>query len=148
MAKPTFKQILDALKNQVLVGKSYLDLAKGLLQADPAVLQIAPTFFGLTANGSLELAQMTVARLYDTTSGAVTVQVMLLRAAREVGSFQRNQQDVNSAISKAQKVVTGLEPVLDAIRQRRNEWLAHLDPRTVANPKALSAKAKLTMPDL
>jgi hypothetical protein len=25
--KPTFKQILDALKSQVLVGKSYLNLA-------------------------------------------------------------------------------------------------------------------------
>ena len=41
LAKPTLKQILDALKNQVLVGKSYLDLAKGLLKADPVILQSA-----------------------------------------------------------------------------------------------------------
>ncbi len=88
MSKPTFKQILDAHKNQVLVGKSYLNLAKGLLKADPVILQTGPTFFGLTTDGSLELAQMTLARLYDQTRGAVTVQVMLAQARREVSSFQ------------------------------------------------------------
>src|SRR5215469_10099715 len=48
LGKPTLKQILDALKNQVLVGRSYLDLAKGLVKADPVILQTASTFFGLT----------------------------------------------------------------------------------------------------
>lgn len=57
MSKSTFKQILDALKRQILVGKSYVALAKGLLTADPVILQTAATFFGLTADGSLELAQ-------------------------------------------------------------------------------------------
>jgi hypothetical protein len=149
LGKPTLKQILDTLKRQVLVGTSYLNVAKGLLQADPVILQVAPTFFGLTADGSLELAQMAVARLYDKTGGAVTVQTMLTHAARAVGSFQRgSEQQVTAAITKAQEAVAALEPVLDAIRQRRNKWLAHLDPRTVANPRALSAKAKLTIPDL
>ena len=149
MGKPTLKQILDALKNQVLVGKSYLALAKGLLQADPVILQAAPTFFGLTMDGSLELAQMAIARLYDKTSGAVTVQKMLGRAALEIASFQRGtKQEVSEAIANSEKVVVELEPVLAAIRQRRNEWLAHLDPRTVADPKALAAQAKLTVPDL
>jgi hypothetical protein len=27
-------------------------------------------------------------------------------------------------------------------------WLAHLDPNTIADPNALAARAKLTMPDL
>jgi hypothetical protein len=149
LGTPTLKQILDALKNQVLVGKSYLDLAKGLLQADPVIFQTAPTFFGLTMDGSLELAQMAVARLYDRTSGAVTMQKMLGRAALEIASFQRGtKQEVSEAIANSEKVVVELEPVLAAIRQRRNEWLAHLDPRTVADPKALAAQAKLTIPDL
>ena len=65
MAKPTptLNQTLEALRRQVLVGKSYFNLAKGLLKADPYLLQTAPTFFGLTVDGSLELAQMAVARL-------------------------------------------------------------------------------------
>jgi len=149
LGKPTLKQILDALKNQVLVGKSYLDLAKGLLQADPVILQTAPTFFGLTMDGSLELAQMAVARLYDRTSVSVTVQKMLGQATLEIASFQRGpKQEVSEAIANSEKIVVELEPVLAAIRQRRNEWLAHLDPRTVADPKALAAQAKLTIPDL
>jgi hypothetical protein len=149
LGKPTLKQILDALKNQVLVGKSYLELAKGLLKADPVILQSAPTFFGLTMDGCLELAQMAIARLYDKTSGAVTVQKMLGQAALEVTSFKRgNKEDVSESIADSKKVVVELEPVLASIRKRRNEWLAHLDPRTVADPKALAAHAKLTIPDL
>lgn len=149
MVKPTLKQVLDALKNQVLVGKSYLELAKGLLQADAVILQTAPTFFGLTADGSLELAQMAIARLYDKTSGAVTVQAMLSQAVLEVSSFRRgSEQDARQAIVESKKLVDGLMPVLKSIRRRRNEWFAHLDPRTVIDPKALAAKAKLTIPDI
>ena len=52
MGKPTLKRILDALKNQVLLERSYLNLAKGLLKADPVILQTGPTFFGLTTTSS------------------------------------------------------------------------------------------------
>jgi hypothetical protein len=149
MRKPTLKQVLDAHKNQVLVGKSYLNLAKGLLKADPVILQTGPTFFGLTTDGSLELAQMTLARLYDQTRGAVTVQVMLAQARREASSFQRgSHREIIATIAKCERTVRGLEPVFTSIRKRRNEWLAHLDARTVTDPKALSARAKLTIPDL
>src|SRR5205814_6056214 len=97
VAKPTLKQILDVLKRQVLVGKSYLGIAKGLLEADPAIRDTAPTFFGLTIEGSLELAQMTIARLYDdATRGSVTIRRLLVRAAEEAASFQRG--DVRTEI--------------------------------------------------
>ena len=55
---PTLKQILGALEKQVLVGRTYLDTATGLLKADPVLLRVSPTFFGLTIDGSLELSQM------------------------------------------------------------------------------------------
>ena len=149
MAKPTFKQVLDALKRQVLVGKSYLGIAKGLLNTDPVLLDGARTFFGLTIDGSFELAQMAIARLYDRTRGAVTIPLMLGRAADEISSFQRgDREQIVEAIKKAQDTVTGLESVLASIHVRRNEWLAHLDPRTVANLAALAARAKLDIPDL
>jgi len=149
VAKPTLKQILEALKHQVLAGKAYLNLAKGLLKADPVLLHTAPTFFGLTADGGLELAQMAIARLYDTTGGAVTIQRMLDRAAQDITSFKRGTQgDVRRVIMDYKKAVLKLEPVLASIRKRRNEWLAHLDPKTVSDPKALAMKAKLTIPEL
>ena len=149
MGKPTFKQVLDALKRQVLVGKSYLGIAKGLLNTDPVLLDGARTFFGLTIDGSLELAQMAIARLYDRTSGAVTIPVMLAQAADEISSFQRgDREQIVKAMKEAQSAVTGLESVLASIHVRRNEWLAHLDPRTVGNPTVLAVKAKLDIPDL
>jgi hypothetical protein len=149
LGKPTFKQVLDALKRQVLVGKSYLGVAKGLLSADPVLLDGARTFFGLTIDGSLELAQMAIARLYDRTRGAVTMPAMLTRATSELSSFRRgDREQIIQAIKKAENAVTGLESVLASIHVRRNEWLAHLDPRTVGDSAALAVKAKLTVPDL
>jgi hypothetical protein len=149
LGKPTLKQILDALIQQVLVGKSYLGVAKGLLNADPVLLDGARTFFGLTINGNLELAQMAIARLYDRTRGAVTIPVMLTRAANEISSFKRgDRKRIVQAIKKAENAVMGLESVLASIHRRRNEWFAHLDPRTVRDPATLAVKAKLSIPDL
>ena len=146
---PTLKQTLEALRRQVLVGKSYLNLARGLLKADPYLLQTAPTFFGLTVDGSLELAQMAVARLYDKTKRAVTIRTMLCDAAEQPSTFQNaTPEEAEEVILKSVERVITIQPILDAIRRRRNEWLAHLDPETVANPAALAAKAKLTIPDL
>jgi hypothetical protein len=149
LGKPTLKQILHALNGQVLIGKSYLNVAKGLLRADPVILDGSRTFFGLMTDGSIELAQMAVAKLYDRTRGAVTVPAMLAQATREMGSFQRgSRQEIIRAIKNGEKTVGGLESVLDSIHKRRNEWLAHLDPRTVSDPAALAVKAKLSIPDL
>lgn len=149
MSKPTFKQVLDALKRQILGGKSYLGIAKGLLEADAALFDGARTFFNLTIDGDLELAQMAVARMYDRTRGAVTIPAMLVRAKTEVASFKRGgRAKILQAITKSEVAVAGLRGVLDSIHTRRNEWLAHLDPRTVSNSAALAIKAKLTIPDL
>ena len=149
MAKPTLKQTLEALRRQVLVGKSYFNLARGLLKADSYLLQTAPTFFGLTIDGSLELAQMAVARLYDKTQGAVTIRTMLYDAAQQLSTFQNaTPKEAEEAILKSAQRVIVLQPILDAIRRRRNKWLAHIDPATVANPATVAARATLTMPDL
>lgn len=146
---PTLKEILDALEKQVLVGRTYLDVASGLLKSDPVLLQVSPTFFGLTIDGSLELSQMAAARLYDTTKDAMTVPKMLRRAEMETTSFQRGTKDeLKQAIADADAAIDKLKPVLAAIRTRRNKWLAHLDPGTIRDPKALEALAKLTMPEL
>jgi len=75
------------LKKQVLVGRTYLDTARGLLNADPVFLQTAPTFFGMAIDGSLELAQMAVARLYDTTRNTMSVPKMLNGRSKRQAPF-------------------------------------------------------------
>ena len=149
MSSPTLKQILDALIKQVLVGRTYLNTAKGLLLADSVVLQSAPIFFGIVVDGSLELAQMAIAGLYDSTRNKMSVPTLLKRAEKEVGTFTRgNEQEVKTAIVYSQKLVDGLETVIASIEERRNGWLANLDPQTIGDHKALDAKAELTVPDL
>jgi hypothetical protein len=146
---PTLQQILDAFKKQVLVGKTYFETAKGLLNEDPVLIQIAPTFFGMAIDGSLELAQMAVARLYDTTRNTMSVPKMLRRAEQEAGTFHlADGQQVRKAIAECQKLVIRLEPVIASIGDRRNGWLAHLDPNTIVDPNAVVARAQLTFPDL
>jgi len=125
------------------------DTSKSLLAADPAVIHTAPTFFGLSAEGSLELAQLAIARIYDRAARAVTVRRFLHAAATQLTTFQRaTPVEASDAILEAVRTVIALQPIVDAIRKRRDEWLAHLDPKTVADPSALSAKAKLSIPDL
>ena len=132
-----------------MVGKAYFNVARGLLKADPCLLKTAPTFFGLTIDGSLELAQMAVARLYDTTKGAVTIRTMLRDAAEQLSTFQNaTPKEAEEAIQRGALRVIAIQPILDAIRRRRNKWLAHLDPGFIADPIALAARANLTLPDL
>jgi hypothetical protein len=146
---PSLKETLTRLKNEVILGNAYSELAKGLRDADPVVLQSAGTFFGLTLDGSLQLSQMIAARLYDTTKGAVTVRSLLSDAADQISSFQNGtQKQVRQAIGSSEQRIAGLQPILDSIRERRNKALAHLDPATVRDPQALAEKARLTMPQL
>jgi len=56
----TFNEMLAAIENQILVGKTYLQIANGLpsVVGEWDVFGVAPTFFGLTAQGNIETAQM------------------------------------------------------------------------------------------
>src|SRR5262249_36653447 len=115
MAKPTLNQVLLTLKSQIIVGKTCLSIAEGLLrcqQYDPAIIQATPVFFGFAINGNLEHAQMTVARLYDTTSGSVTIPRMLAQAKQETKSFVRgDQEQIGRAIERGEQTVIALEPI-------------------------------------
>ena len=92
---------------------------------------------------------MTIARLYDKTRGAVTIRTMLHDAAGQLTAFQTaTPKKASDAILKWVRAAVALQPILDSIRTRRNEWLAHLDPRTVADTAGLAMRAKLSIPDL
>ena len=147
----TFNEMLAAIENQILVGKTYLQIANGLpsVVGEWDVFGVAPTFFGLTAQGNIETAQMVIAKLYDRGARTVTMKAMLFRAAGQVSDFQCGDvQRVNVAILRAAQRIIALQPILDAIRKRRNKWLAHLDEATVRNPTALVTSADLTREDL
>lgn len=146
---PTIDQMLDSLKKEVLAGRASLGIAVGLREADPVVLQTAPTYFGLTHDGCLEISQIYAAKLYDTTSGAITIKSLLSAAQQQIESFKNGKpKEIAIAVSKARAEIGNLKEPLESIRKRRNESLAHLDPNSVMNPLDLSTTAKLTIPDL
>lgn len=147
--KPTVGEILTSLKHEVVFGKAYLGIAKGLGEADSVVLGTAGTFFGLTVEACLHMAQMFAAKLYDETRGAVTVKSLLKAAQSQAGTFKHGTaQEVSTAIKEAETRVAGLVAILKPVKDRRNQSLAHLDPRTVIDPAGLAQRAKLTFADL
>lgn len=147
--KPTIDQLLTSLIHEVLCGKAYLEIAKGLAGADPVVLSTSRTFFGLTLQASLQMSQMFAAKLYDKKAGTITVISLLHAAEFYAGVFKHGtQQEVCDAVKGAQKRMAELLPILTAVRNRRNQAIAHLDPKTVTEPKALETEAKLTVKDL
>ena len=149
MAKPAISEILTSLKHEVVFGKTYLTIAKGVGEADPVVLGTARTFFGLTVEACLQMAQMFAAKLYDKTRGAVTVKSLLGVARNQAGTFKfGTPKEVFAAIQDAEKRVISIAPILKPIEDRRNQALAHLDPRTVKDPAGLTSRAKLTFADL
>src|SRR2546422_581612 len=130
--RPDLKQLLRALANEVTFGNAHLRIVTGLRDADPTVRGTASYFFGLTIRAHLEAAQMYAAKLFDTDPGAETIHTLLRTAEKNPRLFTNgNPQEVNSAVRAATQQVIGVEPVLKAVRIRRNKALAHLDPETV-----------------
>jgi hypothetical protein len=146
---PTIDQMLARLIDEFLRGRTALSIATGLTAADPAVIQTAPVFFGLTHDGLLELSQMYAAKLYDTHRGTITVEFLLTESEQHHKLFKNGQPDeVLDAVSKCRTQIASLAAPLASIKERRNKALAHLDPDFVADPQALNKTAILTIEDL
>jgi AbiU2 len=145
-------QVFSAIEQQIRNAKTYFAVSQSfrkLLETDLGIFSEAPTFFGMTVEGNIELAEMTVARLYDRSDNTVTIWSMLAQAKRESGSFTSgNEKEVCEAIEQAEAIVAELQPILAAIKHRRNKWFAHLDVRTVTDPQELNARANLQIPEL
>src|SRR5271170_6597065 len=149
IAKPTIDQVLTNLKHEVLFGGAYLAIAKGLVEEDPVVLRVSPAFFGLTLEASLQMSQMFAAKLYDKTRGAVTLKSLLAEAELKAGTFKNGTPpQVSLAAKNAKSSIASLSSILASVQDRRNQAIAHLDPRTVADPAALGVRATLTVADL
>jgi hypothetical protein len=147
--KPTIDQILTSLEHEVLFGKSYLEIAKGLAGADKVVLAASPAFFGMTVEASLQMSQMFAAKLYDKTRGVVTVKSLLAEAQAQAGVFKHGTpSQVSVVVKNAESRIAGLRSILASVQDRRNQAIAHLDPYTVIDPAALAVSAKLTVVDL
>jgi hypothetical protein len=146
---PTTQQIIDRLIHELRDGKTALQIANGLRNVDPIVIQIAPVFFGMTIKGNLYLAQMYAAKMYDTHAGTVTINALIQRCEDEAEIFKHGTEaQVLAAAAWCRKTVASIQTTLRAITKLRNQALAHLDPRFVQDPVALNTSAGLTISDV
>ena len=148
-SNPTLKDLLSTLTTEVVLARTHLGIAKRLRAARPVVLSAAPTFFAVTHNAHLDAAQMYAAKLYDKTKNAITVRTVLDEAEHVAGSFPNSSpQDVRRIVCAARSRIVKFESTLSALENRRNEYLAHLDVKTIADQTALYTRASLTFDGL
>jgi len=131
---PTIEQIIERLMQQVVYGKAHLAVASGLADSDPVILDMAKAFFGMTLDAHFYSALMYAARVHDTQNKAVTMTTLLERAGKEKAKYG-SDAEVEQAIKAVEdKLTGGLVGSLKTLTDRRNQWLAHNDPRTLTNP--------------
>jgi hypothetical protein len=147
--QPSLQEILTSLMNEVVWGRAHLKIAKAIRTADPAIIHTAQTFFGLTHDAHLFAAQMYAAKLHDKTKGPITIRSALAEAERVAGTFAHaSAEQVRKTLAAAQAELARFERVLTAIEERRNEYLAHIDARSIVGPTALDSTAALTIDEL
>lgn len=148
-SSPTLKERLRALTSEVALGRTHLAIAKRLRVAPKAVLHKAPTFFNLTHNAHLDAAYLCAAKLYDKQKKATTVRKTLDEAERTAGTFGKSSaENVRTIVAAARKEIERFEKTIDALGDRRNEYIAHLGPEKITDPKALGKAPALTFDEL
>jgi hypothetical protein len=157
-AKETVLPPLDISKalwelfNEVVRGTAHLNAAKSLAEAEkshPVIMKVSPSFFRLTTHAHLEASQLAAAKLFDEHDDCAGIQWLLTQARNRRKEFSfRTSSELNEAIEGAGKTCAAKKSVLDALKHRRDRWLAHLDRKTIRNPEQFVADAKLTYPEL
>jgi hypothetical protein len=130
-----FQKILAWLMTEVMFGRTHFIITRGLRRADrAAVLRTAPRFFDMTLGAHADSAQLAAARIFDRT-GAASIHTLLSSALKEAGTFKHGTAtEVHKLVDEAKVFVAALEPVVAAVRTRRNQTMAHVDARPIVDP--------------
>jgi hypothetical protein len=133
--KLTFLHILCWLMTEVMHGRAHFVITRGLGRKDRKhAWATAPTFFQMTLNAHAEAAQLCAARIFDR-SGAASIHRLISSATKEKASFKHGSAvQVEAATKDAENFVTRFEPIVTAIRTRRNQTIAHTDARPLTDP--------------
>ena len=145
---PDFQQMLFWLITEVMYGRAHFLITRGLKRADPVVLDTAPRFFAMTLGAHADAALMNAARLFDRSPG-VSIHTLLSTALRVAGTFKcGTSAEVRRVVAEAKTSVAALEPIVEALRTRRNETIAHLDPRTIVDPEGYVKAGRISFSEL
>jgi len=149
MATADFVKAADALTNESFHGSVHLAICEGLVEMDAFIGSQAPVFFAYTISGHLSSAQMYANKLFDTHGNAVSILKFLDMADLRSSKFPgKSQRDLQGEIAEAKSVISKLQPAIKVLRQRRNDFLAHLSPKVAFTPELLQHTAKVNLPQI
>jgi hypothetical protein len=122
--------MLAMLMVEVAYGKAHFFLTRTLKGTHPAIVRTAPVFFDLSVGAHAGSAVLQAAKILDRTPGSASIHALLEFALKHAGTFKKaSAAEVRRIVSESKRTVAEFQPVVDAIRTRRNETLAHTDPR-------------------
>jgi hypothetical protein len=148
-SSPTFQQMLAWLMTEVMFGRANFTITRGLRGADRVVLDTAPRFFDMTLGAHADSALMTAARIFDRRSGSVSIHELLSSALQHAGVFKHGTAvDVRKVVAEAKISISSFEPILKALRKRRNETMAHSDPGPMVDPHQYVQEGRVSYREL
>jgi len=134
-SRPTFQQMLAWLMTEVAFARASIAIVKGLRRAEQSVLKSAPRFFDMTVGAHADSVVLQAASLYDRGRTTVSIHSLLSSATQDAETFRcGTATEVRKIVAEARAKVSSLEPILKAIRKRRNETKAHLAPGPLVAP--------------
>ena len=109
---------------------AHFELTRSLKGAHTAIVGIAPTFFNLSVEAHAQATILHAARIFDRKPGTVSIHALLALVSNRAGTFKHaNAMQIRKDVTEASRTVAKLEPIVGAVKTRRNETLAHSDPR-------------------
>jgi hypothetical protein len=145
--------LIDFLTKQVYLGRTHLWIWRHLndsLVQNLDVAGISPVFFQLTLRAHSHEAFLHLSRLLDRKRRNLRLGALLDCAEEHAGKFEKaDSAHVRSSIlPELRRRLEELDRRAEPVLKRRNTFLAHLDPRAVADFEAVASESKLTIGEL
>jgi hypothetical protein len=145
-------KLVDHLAMEIYEGRGHLWLWRDLnnaLAAKPDVSRASPYFFTRTLRAHIREAYMHLAKLFDPSPSAIRLVSLLNAAGENAGRFKKARpEDVRKLVTEQTNVLNGLNEAAKPVIAKRNEILAHTDPRAVADFKALENEHRITLGEM
>lgn len=144
-----FEKVANALASQSFHGGIHLDICEGLFKMDPFIGDHTPVFWMYTFYAHLDAAQMYAIKLFDSHSDAVTVPQFVEMARVRASKFAHAaEKDVLDCIKRSETRIIELNPTIEVLRKRRNNFIAHISPTLVFNRELLQREKSVSMPQI
>lgn len=144
---------LDRVIETVVLAKAHLKISRDLgrtLHEDPAILHVAPAFWGLSLNAHLDAAQLYAAKLFDKRPGTISIEHLLETVEQLKDQFPHGTpEQMEEVVQRARAQIADLRTQhLSKIAAKRNRVLAHMDQKIVADPEKFAKDVQVAVPDL